>query len=73
MGEKRGIQQPATIREVVDFVKGKKFYSAGRVVNEKDEEIGVSFIFFESGKPEESATHWSIHCLNNGILQIVEW
>lgn len=73
MEDKRGIQKPATIRAVVDFVRGKKFHSAGTIVNEKDEEIGVSFIFFESGKPEESATHWSIHCLNNGTLQIVEW
>lgn len=70
---RKKIQRQATIREVVDFVKGKKFHSAGTIVNEKDEEIGVSFIFFESEKPEESATHWSIHFLNNGTLQIVEW
>ena len=44
---RKKIQRQATIREVVDFVKGKKFHSAGTIVNEKDEEIGVSFIFFE--------------------------
>lgn len=70
---KEHIPCPVTIREVVDFVIGKKFHSAGTVVNEKDEEIGVSFIFFESGKPEELATHWSLHCLKDGTLQIVEW
>mgnify|MGYP006979042063 FL=1 len=43
------------------------------MVNEKDEEIGLSFIFFEKGKPEELAVHWSIHCLNDGTLRIVEW
>lgn len=73
MGRKKGIQQPATIREVVDFIKGKKFHSAGTIVNEKDKEIGVSFIFFERGKSEESATHWSIQCQKDGTLWIVEW
>lgn len=73
MRRKEKFSDPVTIKEVVDFVKGKKFHSVGTVVNEKDEEIGVSFIFFESGKPEESAMHWSIHCLKNGTLWIVKW
>lgn len=73
MRKKKKIQRKATISEIADFVKGKKFYSAGTIVNEKNKEIGVSFIFFESGKPEESATHWSIHCLDDGTLWIVEW
>ena len=62
-----------TIAEVIDFVRDKKFHGVGTVVNEKYEEIGLSFIFFEKGKPEELAVHWSIHCLNDGTLRIVEW
>lgn len=62
-----------TIAEVIAFVIGKEFHSAGTVVNVNDEEIGVSFIFFEKGKPEELAAHWSIHCKTDGTFWIAEW
>lgn len=71
--KKENAYRQVAIAEVIAFVIGKEFHSAGTVVNVKDEEIGVSFIFFEKGKPEELAAHWSIHCKTDGTFWIAEW
>lgn len=62
-----------TIREVEEFLNGKAFCYAGTVVNEKDEEIGLSLGFFDKTVPEEVAERWSLHCMKDGTLRIVEW
>lgn len=68
-----GRAHEATVREVIDLVNGKRFYGLGELVNEKDELLGLSLIFFERGVPEEAAKRWSIHCFTDGHFQIVEW
>lgn len=65
--------QPVTIGQAADFLNGKRFYCPGTVENEKGEEIGLSLEFFEGDGPEEEARRWSLHCLKDGTLQIVEW
>ncbi len=62
-----------TVREAAEFLNGKAFYCTGTVVNEKNEEIGLSLEFFDRDVPEEVAPRWSLHCLNDGTLRIVEW
>lgn len=62
-----------TIREAADFFNGKAFYCTGTVVNEKDKEIGLAIEFFDRDVPEEVAPRWSLHCMNDGTLRIVEW
>lgn len=65
--------QPVTIGQAAHFLNGKRFYCPGTVENEKGEEIGLSLEFFEGDVPEEEARRWSLHCLKDGTLQIVEW
>ena len=62
-----------TAREAAEFLNDKAFYCAVTVVNEKNEEIGLSLEFFDRDVPEEVAPRWSLHCLNDGTLRIVEW
>ena len=50
---------------------GQKTYKT--VVNEKGEEIGLSLGFFDKTVPEEVAERWSLHCMKDGTLRIVEW
>lgn len=78
MGRRRrrrtdGILRQVTVREIIDFVPNKRFCYVATVANENDEEIGVSFVFRERGKSEESAQHWSIYFRKDGSFWLYEW